>query len=423
MQELSVSNLISVQQSIDILDAVPLQPRRMLMPLLDAMGLRLAEDLFSDRDYPPFDKAVMDGYAVRAADTTAAAATTATTATGARLTVIETIAAGQLASRALQPGQAAKIMTGAPLPPGADAVVPIEQTTRALDTVTLASPIKPGNAIARRGSDAPANQLLLKSGTLLGPAQIAVAASIGRSTVSVFAAPSVALLTTGDELVAVDQQPSGAQIRNSNGPMMLALLRQLGCTVADLGVVRDDPERIRAAIESGLSADALFITGGMSMGEHDYVPRLLAELGLDLKISKLRIKPGKPFVFATGQRATNSPGVTINPQLVFGLPGNPVSAFVCTIRLAGRVLNRLAGGPAAQPIHQLQLASEVPELPPNGPREFYLPAIVTGNQVRPLNPNGSADLFTLARANALIVRSENADRAKSADFVQIITIK
>jgi molybdopterin molybdotransferase len=402
--ELPVAQLLSVDQAIAILDAVPMAPRIVQLALLEAAGLRLAEDIFSDRDYPPFDKAVMDGYAIRASDASAA---------GARLNVIDTIAAGQVGGKPIQSGEAVKIMTGAPLPAGADSVVPVEWTTREGTMVVLNRPVKTGNAIAKRGSDTPANRFLLKKGCRLGPAQVAVAATIGKATILVYAAPTVALLTTGDEIIDIDQTPTGSQVRNSNGPMMTALLRQLGCKVNDLGIVRDDPAKIRAAIERGLQSDALFITGGMSMGDHDYVPMLLRDLGMELKISKLRIKPGKPFVFATGHRTEG------NPSMAFGLPGNPVSAYVCTIRLAARILSRLAGGTADPEIHQSILTQE---LPANGPREFYLPAIESDGRIQPLNPNGSADLFTLARANALIVRPENAATVNAGETVTILKL-
>jgi molybdopterin molybdotransferase len=405
MSDLPVANLLSVDQAITLLDAVRLEPRIVRLPLMDATGLLLAEDVFADRDYPSFDKALMDGYAIRAADSVAS---------GARLRVIETVAAGRVGVLAVTTGEAVKIMTGAPLPEGADAVVPVEQTNRDGECVVLFRPVKMGNAIAKRGSDAPANRLLLKKSDRLGPAQMGVAASVGKAVVSVYAAPVVSLLTTGDEIVGVDQSPTGAQIRDSNGPMMTALLQQLGCRVHDLGVVRDDPALIRPAIESGLQSDAMFITGGMSMGEHDYVPMLLRDLGMDLKISKLRIKPGKPFVFATRDRGMGDPAR--NPSMVFGLPGNPVSAYVCTLRLANRILARLAAQPHQPVLH----AKLMHELPPNGARELYLPAVVESGNVTALEPAGSADLFALARANGLLIRSENAPWAAAEEMVRFL---
>jgi molybdopterin molybdotransferase len=390
-----MDELISVQQAIQILDNTPVSPRVVRLALSTAIGLRLAEDILSDRDYPPFDKAVMDGFAVRSADV----------ASPTSLRIIETISAGTTGRRELKAGEAAAIMTGAPLPAGADAVVPVEETSRQGDRVEVKIPAQPGFAIARRGSDIEAGRIVLPRGIRLGPAQAAVAASVGASTVSVYARPRVAILSTGDELIEIDQTPKEAQIRNSNSFMMVALLNQLGCEVQNLGIVRDDPALIREAIAQGLESDALFITGGMSMGERDYVPALLREMGLNLAITKLRIKPGKPFVFATQHKPA---GV----KYVFGLPGNPVSAYVCTIRLAGRILSRVAGGPADPAIYQLKLTEP---LPANGVREFYQPAVHDGSTVTPLSWKGSADIFTLAAANALIIRPENAPAAAAGE--------
>jgi molybdopterin molybdotransferase len=348
----------------------------------------LAEQISSDRDYPPFDKAVMDGFAVRAADVAKG---------GATLRVIDTIAAGAVGERAVEAGEAVAIMTGAPLPPGADAVVPVEETTRVGDRVTFRRAARAGEAIARRSSDVEAGRVVLAKGARLGPAQIAVAASVGAVEVPVFAPPSAAVLSKGDELVEIEAAPTGAQIRNSNSAMLVALLRRLGCDVRDLGIARDDPAVIRDAITKGISlADALFVTGGMSMGERDYVPRLLQELGMELRITKLRIKPGKPFVFAAQSTGT---------RYVFGLPGNPVSAFVCTLRLASRVLARMAGGTPDGRIGEAKLSSP---LPANGPREFYQPALRIGGGVDPMAWKGSADIFTLAVANCLIIRPADA---------------
>jgi molybdopterin molybdotransferase len=415
-----VAGLMSVAQAIAVIDAEPVTPRIVSVPIEAVPGRRLATDVSADRDYPPFDKAVMDGFAIAAA-----------AAAGDERKVIGTVHAGESAAAALAAGDAMAVMTGAPLPAGTLAVAPVEFTTRINDRIRIDRAVNAGQAIARRGSDAAAGRVLLTAGTIIGPAQIAVLASVGLAMVPVFDRPRVAVMSTGDELIPIDQAPFGAQIRNSNSSMIVALLRSLGCDAVELGIVRDDLDVLRDAIDGGsqsihvgravpaatghggqcppyIGFDALFVTGGMSMGERDFIPRLLVELGFESKIAKLRIKPGKPFMFATrGDRR------------VFGLPGNPVSAFVCTLRLAARLLRRLGGGPAGGDLIGLKLSTP---LPANGPREFYLPAVRSGFHVTPLSPNGSADIFTLAAADVLIIRAENAPPAMAGEIAECLPV-
>lgn len=401
MSEPDVSQLLSVAEAIAIIDAVEVTPRVVEVPLDRADGFRLAREIVADRDYPPFDKSLMDGYAVRCADVAT---------TPVELRVAGEIAAGSEAARGLAPQEAIAIMTGAPLPDGADGVVPVEDTERVGDRVRIHRGTSPGRFIAKTGSDVRAGAVVLEKGTMLGPAQLAVAASVGAARVSAFAKPQVAILATGDELVPFDQPPSGAQIRNSNSIMLVALLRRLRCDVTDLGNVRDDPKLVRDALQNGMTFDVLFVTGGMSMGQYDYVPRTLIELGADLKITKLRIKPGKPFVFATH-------GTPM--RYVFGLPGNPVSGFVCTVRLASRLLARLSGGIAQERLVDAKLANP---LAANGPREFYQPVFLDAGMVTPLQWKSSADIYSLARANALLARAENESALAAGASVRVIEL-
>jgi molybdopterin molybdotransferase len=217
------------------------------------------------------------------------------------------------------------------------------------------------------------------------------------------------VLGTGDEIIPIDQSPTPAQIRNSNNLMLTALLKRLGCDVTDLGVARDEPGVIRDALAHGIDRfDALFVTGGMSMGQYDYVPRTLVDLGADLRVTKLKIKPGKPFVF--GAR---------DGRFVFGLPGNPVSAFVCTVRLASRLVQRLSGTRVEERWLEGTLSQP---LGPNGPREFYQPVVHDAGVVRPLGWKGSADVFTLARASGLLVRAGNEPPLAAGERVRVLEV-
>lgn len=405
MSEHGAAALLTVDQAIAILDAEPVSPRARQTPIEQCLGLRLARDVLADRDYPPFRKSVMDGYAVRSADLASGKA---------ELRVVGKIAAGTVSTLGICPGEAMAIMTGALLPAGADGVVPVEEVQALGAIIRIERASDPQRHVAPIGSDCPAGKVVLSAGARLGPAQIAVLASVGAMHVDCFVWPRVSMLATGDELAPPGQSPGPAQIRDCNTPMLAALLERLNCQVVSVGRAPDDPEAIRQAIRQGLSADALFITGGMSMGEFDYVPRLLLEEGIELKIAKLRIKPGKPFVFG---RSPHTGG------FVFGLPGNPVAGFVCTHRLASRLLTRMAGGDP-QPAWISGVTEEA--LPSNGPREFYQPVISQSSprqtRFKPLAWKGSADVFTLGLANALLIRRENEAALPAGSEVRAMSI-
>jgi molybdopterin molybdotransferase len=403
MSESDVSDLLTVAQAIAIIDAAEVSPRMVQVALHEADGLVLAEDLRADRDYPPFDKSLMDGFAVRSANVANVPCD---------LRVVGEIPAGSQADRGFADHEAIAIMTGAPLPKEADGVIPIEDVERIGSSIRIRNRVTPGRFIARRGSDVRAGDVVLSKGIRIGPAQLAVAASIGANHVAAFAKPCAAVLGTGDELVTIDRVPGPAQIRNSNNIMLVSLLKRLGCDVTDLGVVRDDPKVVRDALENGMRFDALFVTGGMSMGEYDYVPKMLLDLKVDLRITKLRIKPGKPFVF--GVKTIG--GAT---SYVFGLPGNPVSGFVCTVRLASRWIARMSGLSVSERWLEGKLSAS---LGANGPREFYQPVMFDGETVVPLGWKGSADVFTLARANALLARAENEPAQPAGTRVRVLEI-
>jgi len=391
MAELDVSTLMTVRQAKEIIDAVPVHPRVSREDRVGkCWGHYLAEDVRADRDSPPFDKSLMDGFAVRSQDVQTVPC---------ELEVVGRTAAGGQAGAPLGERQAVAIMTGAPLPQNADAVVPVEMTRTPGDSnrVAINHAVKPGESIARRGSEVTAGSVVLKAGARIRSIQQAVAYTAGAVFPLVYNLAGIGIIETGDELVERDALAAGSQIRACNTQLLFGAIAGLPCSGMGHGIVPDDPLLIEQKIVGVLAKpglDILLITGGMSMGERDYVPAVLKKLGADLKITKLSIKPGKPFIFAQMP----------DGKFVFGLPGNPVSAFVCARILVSRLIRRIAGGPADESICVAPLAAPTEA---NGPRTFYLPAVFDGRTITPLKWRGSADIFTLSRANSLLILFEN----------------
>ena len=403
--------LMTVAEAEAILDAEAVGPRTTDVAHFKLAGFRLAQEVVADRDFPPFDRAQMDGFAVRSADTAE---------DPYELGVVGEVAAGARRDEPLGPGEAVAIMTGAPVPPGADAVVPVERS-ELIDggRVRLSGGrVEPGKFVASRGSDRRRGEVLLRAGGRVGPAQAAVVAAVGAWRVKAYQIPPAAVLVTGDEVVPIHAAPGPTQIRNSNGAMLAALLRRMTSTAGG-DLLPDDPAAIRAAIERLMpQIDVLLLTGGMSMGRYDHVPRILRDLGCEFRISKVAMKPGKPFVFAVLPAGKSGDG---RPRYVFGLPGNPVSAFVCTLRLASRLIARLGGGPADE-FTRTRPGVLAEPLPANGPREFYQPCRFDGRTVVPLRWRGSADVFTLADADALIVRPADDPPQDVGTSVEVLEI-
>ena len=354
----------------------------------DSLGQTLAEDVVSDIDSPPHDKSIVDGYAVAAGDLTA----------GVVLTVLEDVTAGTVPTREVTSGTATRIMTGAPLPAGATAVVMVEKTEIVQGESTqvriLESP-RSGQNIVRKGTSLQRRETVLRAGVRLNPARIGLLAEVGHSEVKVAIPPTIAVLTTGNEIVPVDAIPGPGQIRNSNGPMLEALVKQLGATVVSLGVARDEHDDLAARIRRGLEADFLVLSGGVSAGVLDLVPGVLAELGVRQVFHKVNLKPGKPIWFGVFSKDQD------HKTFVFGLPGNPVSSYVCFELFVRYALSLLAGD--CGPEHRLaRLAQEHLH---RGGRPTYWPATLNSNGmdlvVTLLSSKGSGDLKTLADANCL----------------------
>lgn len=363
-----------------------------------ALDRVLAQEVYCDLDSPPYDKSIVDGYAVRLADLTDG---------NGELTILEEITAGAVPSRHVVAGTATRLMTGAPVPTGADAVVMIERTqvsatgAGALGNVVIhdAGVSAQRTNVLRQGAAMRRGELVLSPGALLGPANMGLLAELGRAQVRVVRQPRVAILATGDELTAVDQTPGPGQIRNSNGPMLAAFVRRSGCAAVDLGVARDRPEALREKIRLGLECDMLVLSGGVSAGVHDLAPQALADEGVRQVFHKIRLKPGKPLWFGVRDMADA-------PRLVFGLPGNPVSSFVCFEMFAKPALARLQGRLDARP-RPLRVTLTAP-FRHRGDRPTCHPSRLVPDengltwQAEPLRWAGSADLRGLAAANGLV---------------------
>ncbi len=390
-----------------IAECAPLPPAR--APLTHAaLGRVLAEDLRADRDAPPFDQALMDGYAVRAADLPGGSG---------ELALAAEVPAGTLAATPLQRGHAAPIFTGAPLPEGADAVVKVELSSRAGTRVRLADPsLTVGRNVLRRGEAMSRGQVVVPAGTRIIPAAVGLAASIGAAEALLVPAPRVAVLATGSELAEPGITPAGAQIRNSNGPMLLALVARAGGAPVDLGQAPDDAGELRRLVRAGLdSADVLVTSGGVSVGDYDLLPGVFESLGITAIFHQVRMKPGKPLLFGT---LTTPDGAK---RLVFGLPGNPVSTLVCFERFVRPALRLLAGHPAgASPAN----ATLVEPLRSQSDRPSYSPGAFAGpGAVRPLPNRGSAQLLPWLGAECLVDLPAGAHDLPAGAAVAVIDIR
>lgn len=306
------------------------------VPVADALGLALAEDVVAAEPVPPFPNSAMDGYAVRAAD-----CATATPESPVELAVVGEVPAGAVPDRAVGPGEAVRIMTGAAVPEGADGIVIVEHTELRGDAVVVVVHHPAGDHVRPAGGDVAVGDLVFAAGTELGPAHLGVLASLGVAAVPARPRPRVGVLSTGDELVPPGAPLPPGKIRESNRPMLLALAERASCTAVDLGTVADDEDALAAALEDGIArCDALVTTGGVSMGEYDLVKVVLDRVA-DMRWFQVAIKPAKPFAF--GMATPERRGAEHTAVPVFGLPGNPVSSFVSFEMFARPALRRMMG--------------------------------------------------------------------------------
>ena len=398
--------MISVEEALGILLSNLPERKVEKISFQLAPGRILAENLVATCDIPPFHRSAVDGFAILASDVENAPV---------ELKLAGESRAGGGIPGKLNPGEAIAIMTGAPVPEGADSVQMIEQCRLSSDgrTVSILAPVKVRENIAPRGSEAGVGKVVLDSGHRLGPAEIAVMATFGFTEVSVYKKPTVAILATGDELVEFDQTPRLDQIRNSNAYCLASQLRYMDIEADYLGVAKDDKRELRLRMLSGLERDVLIITGGVSMGEYDLVQDVFHELGLEILFSKVAIKPGKPTVFARR-----------GEKLVFGLPGNPISALVTFECFVRPVLGRLCGMKSPElPRMKGELQADMKQSPG---RTAFMPAWVfweeDGWKVEPLRWKSSADIISFTHANATFIFPKHRDFLSRGESVELMLL-
>jgi molybdopterin molybdotransferase len=376
------------------------------VPLARALGRTLARDVKAGEDIPPFAKSAMDGYAVRAADTRPAPV---------ELAVVEDLPAGRLARRRIGPGEAARIMTGAPLPEGADAVVMVEDTERSVPSgVVIGRAVRPGDNVGPAGEDVAKGETALARGTVIGPAEAGMLAAVGLGRVAVVRRPRVAIVSTGDEIVEPGERKRRGLIRNSNGPALSALALRAGAETEYLGIARDRRSSLAAKFRRARGADILVLSGGVSVGDYDLVKDELLAAGVRPVFWKVRIKPGKPVFF--GRRGR---------QLVFGLPGNPTSAMVTFQLFVEPALERLFGrsgkGPATV---SAVLAAGLAVKP--GRLQFLRGLVVSRGpvlKVAPYDDQKSGVLRSMVRSQLLIVVPADVSSFQAGAEVEVLFLE
>jgi molybdopterin molybdotransferase len=412
-----------------ILDLVhPLDPQQdaETVDLLSAAGRVLAQLVTSQLDFPHWDNSAMDGYAVRYADVQACSAEHPV-----RLTIVEEIPAGSVPQKMIQAGEAARILTGSMMPPGADTVIMQEEVQRAGDRLIISSSPKYQAFVRHRGEFYQAGQPLLPAGIVLSAPEIAVLAAAQCPRVAVYRRPRVAILSTGSELVSPDQPLQPGQIVDSNQYALSTLVAQSGAKPLPLGVIPDQPKLIREAIAHAIaSADIVLSSGGVSVGDYDYIDEILSELGAEIHIRSVAIRPGKPLTVATFSHPTpqsNPATFPPKPVLYFGLPGNPVSALVSFWRFVQPALRKLSGlqncwspSVVSGQIHQ--------EMKSDGKRETYLwgqTYLVNGKYEFHLSEgsHSSGNLINLAQTNSLAIVPIGRTSLQAGDSIQIMLVK
>lgn len=388
--------MLPLEDAQKILARIEGTPFKETVPLLQSLGRIIAVPLHSKVDHPPFDKSAMDGYAVSGDDP------------AREWRVLETLAAGGTPKKTVSSGHCCKIMTGAMLPPGADTVVMIEDTESDGDKVRLVrGDVRRGENICPRGEDAPAGSLVAEAGRRITPQLMGSLAACGHDRVEVFIPPKLAVLTTGDEIVLPGRELGPGQIYNSNGYSLFGQYRAMGLEVRFAGGAPDTLSRLKERIGALLEDhDVLVISGGVSMGDFDFVPRAIEELGGRIHFDRVAVKPGKPSLFAS-----------LGRKLFFGLPGNPVSTFIITEILVKPALNRWMNC-IEEPLEIVgRLSGEIRRRKTE--RTEFRPVHCRADRVDPIEYHGSAHLLSLPRANGLVRMERGVSRLEAGSEVRV----
>lgn len=399
--------MISVDEAERIvLENVKTLPSRKVR-LESALGFCLAENVKSDLNMPPFNRAAMDGYAVIAKDIAVPPV---------ELDVIENIRAGYNPKKRIVRGCASKIMTGSVVPQGADAVIKVEET-KSLDNdtrVRIFKETKKGSNIAKKAEDIRVGKVVLRKGTRIRPQEVGILAAVGVNMVSVFSAPSIGIISTGDELVKISSKPKPWQIRNSNSYSIAAQARQQLEDVEIFDTAKDDKAKIRSVVTKGLKKDVLILSGGVSMGEYDLVGEVLKDFGIKIFFETVALRPGKPTVF--GKKGG---------RVIFGLPGNPVSTFVTFELFVRPCIRKMMGFPSYN--NRVLYAELEKEIKVKKKRREFWPAFLryaNGKwKVSPIKWHGSGDLFSVTNANCLLIVRESCDVLKIGDTVEVMLLE
>jgi molybdopterin molybdotransferase len=399
-------NMVSVEEALQIIlgHAYPLKKEK--VPLRRSLGRTLARDIVAGEDIPARDNSSMDGYALLSSDLTGVSEEKPMF-----LDVTGESPAGHPFRSRVRSGQTVRIMTGGAMPPGADAIAPIERVT-IVDSrrIMLSQPLVAGEHVRRAGDDVRRGEIALSTGQVLGPAHLGILASLGLKKISVYQVPRVNILATGDELIPIGEEPAEGQIRNSTSLVLEAYVRQAGGEPVFLGIVRDTKKAIARGVRKALDAHLLLITGGVSVGAYDLVGPVLREIGVDVKFWKVNIKPGKPLLFGVW-----------GETLVFGLPGNPVSTSICFLKFVRPALYAMSG---RDPESQFRIRAVLDQqIRKSDARRHYVRGVMQQMDgevhVRTTGSQSSGVMSSMAKANCLIVIPEEVEKIAAGERVDI----